>query len=84
VVNQLDLNGVNQNFLATGANTADINKDGVVNQLDLNLVNQDFLNTITPPAGAGPALGTLVPEPASLLSIGLIAASALVRRGRRS
>jgi len=82
VVNQLDLNVVNQNFLSTTAPQADFNDDGVVNQLDLNSVNQNFLNNLAPPPGS--ALGSVVPEPASISVLGLIMVGAVSRRARRA
>jgi len=80
VVNQLDLNVVNQNFLSSTAPQADFNDDGVVNQLDLNSVNQNFLNNLAAPPGS--ALGSLVPEPASIALLGLVMVGAVSRRTR--
>ena len=56
----------------------DFNYDGVVNALDFNAIATNFGS---PVLTAPPALGTLVPEPASLMLLGL-SASFLGRRRR--
>jgi autotransporter-associated beta strand protein len=78
--NALDFNVVASNYSLTGKvwTSGDFNYDGTVNSLDFNALAADFnLVLSNPPA---PALGSLVPEPASL---GAIAALALFGRRRR-
>jgi autotransporter-associated beta strand protein len=94
-VNIADFNTLAAHFASSGTwQTGDFNYDGVVNLLDLNAVATNFgatpvLSTLPSsiPLGAllsnnSPALGTLVPEPASLGMIAL-GATALLRRRRR-
>ena len=75
-----DFMALSQNFNTSGAGVnwinGDFNYDGVVNALDFNLLATNFGQSILP----GPALGTLVPEPAS---IGLLAVAGLAMRRRR-
>jgi autotransporter-associated beta strand protein len=88
-VNLLDVNAVATNFgTTTGAlwYQGDNNYDGQVNILDFNRLAANFaMSAPIPTAGqalpGGVALGTLVPEPASLGLIG--AASAVMLSGRR-
>jgi len=59
----------------------DFNYDGTVNSLDFNLLATNFNQSIAPPPPA-PALGALVPEPASLAMLAVTAI--LGARRRRS
>jgi fibronectin-binding autotransporter adhesin len=90
-VNILDFNNLATNFGTSGMvwATGDFNYDGTVNVLDLNAVATNFGQSISLPAplvlnGATPALGALVPEPASigLIALGLTCLSP--RRTRRN
>ncbi|HEX3357751.1 MAG TPA: autotransporter-associated beta strand repeat-containing protein [Tepidisphaeraceae bacterium] len=83
-VNIADFNTLATNFgTASGVNwqTGDFNYDGSVNLLDLNAIASNF--GASPIAGAAPpALGTLVPEPASI-SVLLAGSAAIMARRRR-
>jgi len=83
LTNQLDLNVVIGHFGQTGNYGAgDVNSDGLINQLDLNQVIGGFGNGIATPPGA--ALGSLVPEPATL-GLPICGVFGLcLRRGRQS
>ncbi len=64
VVNQLDINKVLANWLATGATWADngdVTGDTLVNQLDINAILFNWLAVAEPPEASG------VPEPATLV-----------------
>jgi hypothetical protein len=82
-VNALDFNAVATNFGAAGGkiwSQGDFNYDGFVNTLDFNSLAANFNQSIAIPAA--PALGTLVPEPASVaLLAGLMCLTR--RRARR-
>ena len=76
VVNQLDINKVLANWLATGANWADngdVTGDTVVNQLDINEVLGNWLAVAEPPSEA-------IPEPATLGLLVLAGLTVLRRR----
>ena len=72
--------------LASDFNTAgswsggDFNNDGVVNALDFNAIATNFGGSI--PIASAPALGSLVPEPASVGALALSSALFLTRRRR--
>lgn len=78
-VNQLDLNIVNGNWLASGTDRAhgDLNGDGQVNQLDLNLVNGNWLGT------GGTGSFATVPEPSTLALLTLGGVGLIARRRSR-
>jgi autotransporter-associated beta strand protein len=82
VVNMLDFNALATNF-GTGQfwQQGDFSYDGVVSTPDFNLLAQNF-NQVTPSLEPSltPALGTLVPEPASL---GVLSAAGLALSRRR-
>ena len=83
VVGLGDLNDVENNF-GGATSTGDTNADGIVGLADLNNVENNFGGSIsyTPPP-AGVALGSLVPEPASMLALGAMGLMALRRRNAR-
>ena len=72
IVNVADFDVMAGHFNQSGQSwlTGDFNGDGIVNGLDFDLLASHYGQTLPPPA---PPLGTLVPEPASLmlLPIGL-------------
>ena len=79
-VNALDFNAVATNFgSGTAWNQGDFNYDGSVSTVDFMMLANNFGQTLSLPA---PVLGSLVPEPASLMlavaGFGLVAR----RRGR--
>ena len=82
-MNALDFNAVATNFGNTSGKVwsqGDFNYDGLVNSLDFNSLAGNFNQSIAIPAA--PALGTLVPEPASVaLLAGLMCLTR--RRARR-
>ena len=67
------------NFSKSGQfwTAGDFNYDGVVNALDFNALASNFGQTLS-----SPALGALVPEPASIAMI-VITATTLATRRRR-
>src|SRR5207244_10065323 len=81
-VNALDFNALASNY-GTGTlwMQGNFNYTGTVDTADFTLLSQNFNQSITP---AAPALGSLVPEPASLGLIGTLAAMALRRRRKTS
>jgi autotransporter-associated beta strand protein len=81
-VNALDFNALATNYGATGAavwQQGDFNYDGSVDTLDFNQLAGNFNQSL--PAPPAPGLGTLVPEPTSLLLVPV--AGLLMRRKRR-
>jgi len=78
VVGLSDINLVKANAGTTNA-AGDVDGDGVVGLSDINLVKANAGNSISAPA-AGGALGSLVPEPASM---GLLAGLGALFAGRR-
>jgi len=75
-VDSSDFTALSQHFGATGAvwMNGDFNNDGVVNALDFNLISSNFGHTMSEPA-----LGQVVPEPASAVSM-MIVMFGLTRR----
>ncbi|HEX3356900.1 MAG TPA: PEP-CTERM sorting domain-containing protein, partial [Tepidisphaeraceae bacterium] len=98
VVNLLDLNAVATNFGTTGKvwTSGNFNYDaaGAVDIADFNMLAMNFAATTSVPAAqpvlgallqsSTPALGSVVPEPASLGLIGLGLATFASRRTRRN
>ena len=85
VINAADFTMLASHFNTSGATWAqgDFNGDGIVNALDFNALASNFGKQTLPSwAISAPALGTAVPEPASLAVIGLVLALA-GRRNRR-
>ena len=80
VVDTNDFMAMAQNFGSTSGvwTTGDFNYDGVVNALDFNAVATNFGSQLA--ASPAPALGSLVPEPMSMI---LIPAGALLIQRRR-
>jgi beta-glucanase (GH16 family) len=77
IVNSADFTAMASHFGATGATwqQGDFNGDGVVNALDFNILADNFGKQSLPSwAISSPALGSAVPEPASM-ALGLIACS---------
>jgi len=73
------------NFNKSGGATwlqGDYNYDGNVNLTDFTFLASNFNQAFTAPSGAA-GLGSLVPEPGSLMLLGLGAANVLGRRRRR-
>ena len=85
-VNSLDFNALATNFGGTNDfwNQGDFNYDGLVNSLDFNFIAANFNATALPGAAlpSTPALGTLVPEPATL-ALATLGAALVMRRKRR-
>ena len=81
-VNALDFNILAINYGTGGKSleTGDFNGDGTVGSADFNILATHF-NQSNPPA---PALGSVVPEPASLASSSLFIGIALANARRRS
>jgi fibronectin-binding autotransporter adhesin len=82
-VNALDFNAVATDFGMTGTGIwqlGDFNYDGTVNTLDFNALAGNFNKTLS--NAPAPALGSLVPEPASLSAIVLLGFAG--RRRRRA
>jgi len=73
-----DFVNVKNNFNGTGP--GDTNGDGAIDFNDFVNVKNNFNNSLTPPPGA--ALGSLVPEPASLATLALAGAFGFTRRRR--
>jgi hypothetical protein len=78
-VNALDFNALATNFGKTSQfwSNGDFNYDGTVNTQDFTALAGNF----NAPPLTEPALGTLVPEPACLLAVGVIGLLARRRRG---
>jgi autotransporter-associated beta strand protein len=82
-VNALDFNAVATNFGVSSSSVwvqGDFNYDGLVNSADFTALGQNFNRVESTPA---PALGSLVPEPASL-GLVLAAVGMTMLRRRRS
>src|SRR5439155_6684345 len=85
-VNALDFNALASNY-GTGTlwMQGNFNYTGTVDTSDFTLLSQNFNQSITPAAPAlSPALGSLVPEPASLGLLGTLAVIGLRRRRNNS
>ncbi len=84
-MNALDFNAVATNFGSSGKywQDGDFTYDGNVDTLDFTMMARNFNQSI-PVAGdlLGPALGTLVPEPASIILIAAAGAFGFQRRRR--
>ena len=88
-VDSMDFARLAGHFGNTGEiwSSGDFNFDGLVDTVDFNFLAGNFGQTIAPAGGApgaalGGSIGTLVPEPSSLLLIGFGAGSLLSRRRR--
>lgn len=82
-VNALDFNALASNYGASGSGVwtaGDFNYDGNVETTDFNLLAQNFNQVL---ASSAPALGTLVPEPATAL-LGVIGGLGILSRRRRA
>jgi autotransporter-associated beta strand protein len=78
-VDTVDFNNLASNFSQSGNwSQGDFNFDGVVDTVDFNLLAANFSQSL-PASG----LGSLVPEPISLLSVGLFGFAATARRRQR-
>jgi hypothetical protein len=79
-VDTVDFNLLAANFSGSGKvwRQGDFNYDGIVDTVDFNLLGSNFGGSL-----AGPALGTLVPEPATFSTI-LMAGLLIGRRRRRA
>jgi len=88
VVNTTDFNLLAANFGGSGKRwfNGDFNYDGSVNTTDFNLLAANFGSSLPADAAANgaSALGALVPEPSSLMLVGLGAAGLVARRRRRA
>ena len=86
VVDTSDFMALAQNFGKHGSSTTwmtgDFNYDSVVNALDFNLVASNFGAPAAFTASAPPVLGSVVPEPATLGLLAVIAPLAIRRRRR--
>jgi len=81
VVNALDFNALASNYGGAGKvwTQGDFNYDGSVNTMDFTALASNFGKSL-----AAPALGTLAPEPSSMIGVAWIGLSVtLVRRRRR-
>lgn len=77
IVNSVDFSALASNFnTSSGWGQGDFNYDGAVNALDFNALASNYGSVL-----AAPALGSLVPEPATLGFIAML--SLLSRRHRR-
>ena len=87
-VNALDFNAIATNFGVSGANLwtqGDFNFSGNVDTSDFMLLGQNFGQVLAAPALSGtpaPVLGSLVPEPGSLMLLALGAGMLMPRRRR--
>jgi autotransporter-associated beta strand protein len=86
-VNALDFNSVAANFGQNGGanvwNGGDFNYDGNVDTTDFTVIGQNF-NQVLPSAPPGSALGSLVPEPSTLMILGCGGMTLVSRRRRRA
>jgi autotransporter-associated beta strand protein len=83
MVNDLDFTALATSFNQAGSwVNGDYNFDGVVNSLDYNSIATNFGLSLPSEPALAPALGSLVPEP-SILTIGLLATTPMLRRRRR-
>ena len=82
-VDTLDFNNLASNFGGSGKlwTQADFNYDGVVDTLDFNFLASNFGQSLPEDAALS---ASLVPEPAAALLLGMTAAAAALRRGRRA
>jgi hypothetical protein len=81
VVNTADFNALASHFNTTGSGVwmqGDFNNDGIVNALDFNVLAARFGQSMS-----APALGGLVPEPSTAISMVGVALCALAARRRR-
>ena len=84
-VNALDFNAIASNFGATGTGVwsgGDFNYDGNVDTGDFTAMAQNFAQTL-PATAPAPVLGSLVPEPGSMMLLAAGAATLATRRRRR-
>jgi hypothetical protein len=81
-VDTLDFNSLAGNFGGTSKiwTQADFNYDGIVDTLDFNNLAANFGQQL---AESSPLAGALVPEPSSVMSVGLLVAGLAIRARRR-
>src|SRR5207248_10943575 len=86
VVNSADFDLLAANFNSSSNLNwvnGDFNYDGTANALDFNMLASNFGQTL-PSGSLSPGLGTLVPEPASVMGAGWLAYSLARRRRDRA
>ena len=85
-VDTVDFNILASNFSATGKHwtDGDFNYDGAVDTIDFNLLASNFSQTLAGASASSGLNGALVPEPASISSLGMVLGALAARRRRGS